>query len=77
MRAFVQTSGFPGGTVVKNPPANAVDARDVGSIHGLGRSPGEGNGNSIQYSFLKKTIDRGAWRATVHGVAKSQTRLRD
>ena len=77
MRAFVQTSGFPGGTVVKNPPANAVDARDVGSIHGLGRSPGEGNGNSIQYSFLKKTRDRGAWRATVHGVAKSQTRLRD
>ena len=63
--------------MVKNPPANAVDARDVGSIHGLGRSPGEGNGNSIQYSFLKKTIDRGAWRATVHGVAKSQTRLRD
>ena len=77
MRAFVQTSGFPGGTVVKNPPANAVDARDDGSIHGLGRSPGEGNGNSIQYSFLKKTIDRGAWRATVHGVEKSQTRLRD
>ena len=69
--------GFPGGTMVKNPPANARDARDVGSIHGLGRSLGERDGNPIQYSFLEKTIDRGAWRATVHGVAKSQTRLRD
>jgi len=77
LRASVHTRGFPGGTVVKNPPANAGDARDVDSIHGLGRSPGEGNGNSIQYSVLEKTIDRGAWRATVHGVAKSQTRLRD
>ena len=63
--------------MVKNLSANTGDTRDLGSIPGLGRSPGEGNGNSIQYSFLKKTIDRGAWRATVHGVAKSQTRLRD
>ena len=63
--------------MVKNPPASAIDARDVGSIHGLGRSLGEEDGNPIQYSFLEKTIDRGAWRATVHGVAKSQTRLRD
>ena len=53
---------FPGGTVVKNPPANVGDA---GSIPGLGRSPGVGNGNPLQYSFLEKYVDRGAWRATV------------
>ena len=63
--------------MVKNPPANAVDARDMGSVPGLGRSPGEGNGNPLQYSFLEKTINRRALRAIVHGVAKSQTRLRD
>ena len=59
--------------VVKNPPANAGDARDVGSIPGLGRSSGEGNGNPLQYSCLEKSMDRGAWWATVHGVAKSWT----
>ena len=64
--------GFPGGSVVKNPPANA---EDVGSIPGSGRSPGEGNGNPLQYSCLGNSTDREAWRATVHGVAKSRTQL--
>ena len=62
--------------MVKNPPANAGDTGDAGSIPGLGRSPGVGNGNPLQYSCLEDPMDRGAWRATVHGVAKSQTRLR-
>ena len=65
--------GFPGGTVVKNPPVNAGDIRDVGSIPGLGRSPGGGNSNPLQYTCLGNPTDRGAWRATVHGVANSQT----
>ena len=59
--------------VVKNPPANAGVARNVGSIPGLRRSPGEGNGNPLQYSFLENSMDRGAWQGTVHGVAKSRT----
>ena len=63
--------------VVKNPPANAEDIRDRGSISGSGRSPGEGNGNSLQYSSLENPMDRGAWWATVHGVAESQTQLSD
>ena len=58
---------------VKNLPANAGDVRDQGSIPGLGRSPGEGNDNSLQYSCQEKPMDRGAWWATVCGVAKSQT----
>ena len=58
---------FPGVSVVKNPPANAGD---VGLIPGLGRSPGEGNGNPLQYSCLENRMDRGAWQATVHGIAK-------
>ena len=67
--------GFPGGSVVKNPPANAGD---MGSSPGLGRSPGEGNGDPLQYSCLRGNLmDRGAWRATVHGVAMSQTWLSD
>ena len=61
--------------MVKNPPANAGDSRVMGSIPGLGRSPGDGNGNPIQYSCLGNPMDRGAWQATVLGVAKSQTRL--
>ena len=65
--------GFPGGSVVKNLPANAGDIRDVGSIPGSGISPGEGNGNLIQYPCLENPMDRGTWRATVHGVAKSRT----
>ena len=56
------------GLVVKNPPANAEDLRDLGSIPGLGRSLGEGTGNSLQYSCLESPVDRGAWRATVHMV---------
>ena len=59
--------------MVKNPPANARDVKVKGSIPGSGRSPGVGNGNPFQYFCLENCIDRGAWRATVHGVAKSQT----
>ena len=59
---------------VKNPPA---DAGDWGSIPGLGRFPGGGHGNPLEYSCLENPMDRGAWRATVHGVAKSQTRPND
>ena len=62
--------------LVKNPPANARDPRDAGSIPGLGRSPGEGNGNPLQYSCLENPMDRGAWWAAVHGVTKSQTQLK-
>ena len=68
-------TGFPCGSVVKNLPANAGDARDTGSIPGLYRSPGEGNGNPLQYSCLGNSTGRGAWWATVHGVAKSPTPL--
>ena len=66
--------GFPGGSVVKNPTANTGD---VGLIPGLGRSAGEGNGTPLQYSCLENPMDGGAWWATVHGVAKSQTQLSD
>ena len=59
--------------VVKNPPANAGDAGDVDSVPGLGRSPGEGDGNLLQYSCLEKSMNREAWWATVHGVTKSRT----
>ena len=59
--------------VVKNRSANAGDIRDVGLIPWLGRSPGGGHGNSLQYSCWKNPMDRGAWRATVHWIAKSQT----
>ena len=61
--------GFPGGSVVKNLPASEGD---TGPIPGLGRSPGESNGSPFQYSCLENFMDRGAWRATVHGVAKSR-----
>ena len=60
--------GFPSDSVVKNLPANPGD---LDSIPGLGRSPGEGNGNSLQYSCLRNPMDRGAWRATVHEVARA------
>ena len=63
---------FPGGSVVKNPSASAGDP---GSIPGLGGSPGEGQGNPLHYYCLETLVDRGAWWATAHGVAKSQTRL--
>ena len=62
--------------VVKDPLANVGDIRDVGLIPGLGRSPGEGNGNPSQYSCLKNPMERGAWWATVHRVAKSWTQLK-
>ena len=62
--------------VVKNPPATSGDIRDMGSIPESGRSPGERNGNPIQYSCLEYPTDRGAWWATVHGVAKSQAWLK-
>ena len=62
--------------MVKNPPANAGDVRDSGLIPGLRRSPGEGNGNPLQYSCLENPMDRGTWQATVHGVAKRWTRLK-
>ena len=63
--------GFPGGTVLKNLPANTGDSRDLGSICGLGRSPGIGNGNPVQYSCLEDSMNRGAWRATVHGAQRT------
>ena len=59
--------------VIKNPPASAGDIRDEGSIPGSGRCPGVGNGNPLQYSCLENPMDRGAWRATVHEVAKLGT----
>ena len=65
---------FPGGSEVK---ASACNAGDLGSIPGSGRSPGEGNGNPLQYSCLENPMDRGAWWATVHGVIKSWARLSD
>ena len=66
--------GSPGSSEVK---VSACNAGDLGSIPGLGRSPGEGNGNPLQYSCLENPMDRGAWWAAVHGVAKSWTRLSD
>ena len=71
---------FPGGSDVKRLPAvreTGVRSGDRGSIPGLGISPGEGNGNPLQYFCLENPMDRGAWWATVHGVAKSRTRLSD
>ena len=66
-RIGIELRGFPRGSVVQDLPANAGD---VGSIPGLGRSPGDGNGNTLQYSHLGNPIDRGAWQATVHDVTK-------
>ena len=63
------------GQLVKNPPANAGDSRDVGLIPGLGGSLGEGNGNSLRCSCLENSMDGRAWQATVHGVTKNQTQL--
>ena len=72
---FFPTQGFPDGSVVKNPPVNAGDTGDAGSSPRSGKSPGERNGNLLQCSCLENPMDRGAWQATVHGVAQSQTRL--
>ena len=74
MLCVYQVFGFPVGSVVKNPPANAGY---VGLLHGSGRSPGEENGNPLQYSCLGNPTDRGVWRTTVQGVAKSQIQLSD
>ena len=63
--------------VAKNPTANAGEVRDPGSIPGSGRSPGGGHSNPLQCSCLENPMDRGAWRAIVHGVSKSGTRLSD
>ena len=68
--------GFPGGSVVENPPANAGDVRDIGLIPGSGRSPGGGNGNRLQSSCLQDPMDRGAWQTTVQGVSGNQTQLK-
>ena len=65
---------FPGGSDGK---VSASNVGDPGVIPGSGKSPGAGNGNLLQYSCLENSMDRGAWRATVHGVAKSRTRLND
>ena len=75
LKADYPSLGFPGGAEVKNLPANAGDARDTGSIPGLGKSPRVGNGNPLQYSCLEDFMDRGAWWATGHGVTESRTQL--
>ena len=67
---FMANTGFPGGSDSKE---SACNAGDLGSIPGLGRSSGEGNGYPLQYSCLENSMDRGAWQAIVHGVAKSWT----
>ena len=72
---IIISQGFPGGSVVKNLPANAGGTGDAGSIPRSGRSLRGGNGNPLQYSCLENPINRGAWHATVHGVTKSHTQL--
>ena len=67
MKIVIINEDFPGGSMVKNPPTNAGD---MGSIPGLGRSPGIGNSNLLQYSCLGNPMDIGAWQATVHRVSK-------
>ena len=66
---------FQDGTMIKNPPDNAGDAGDKGSIPGLGRSPGGGNENPLQYFYLENSLDTRAWKTTVHGITKSWTQL--
>ena len=73
-RIHIYMWDFPGGSVVKNLPANAGN---TGTIPGFGRSPGGGNGNPLQYSWLENLMDRGAWGPTVHAVIKSRTQLSD
>ena len=67
--------GFPGGLMVKSPPANAGGTGDIGSVPGSGRSPGERNGYALQCPRLESPTDGGAWQAMVHGVTQSQTQL--
>ena len=71
---FIEVLGFPGGSDGKE---SACNVGDLGSISHSGRSPGEGHGNRLQYSYLENSKDRGAWWATVYGVAKSRTQLND
>ena len=71
---IIRIGGFPGGSEVK---ASACNAGDPGLIPGSGRSPGEGNGNPLQHSCMENPMEGGAYQATVHGVAKSRTRLSD
>ena len=71
-----ETKGFPSGVSAEVPSANKGDERDAGLIPGSGRSPGGGHGNPLQYSCLENPMDRGAWQVTVHGVRRSQTRLK-
>ena len=73
--AVPNLQGFPGGSVVKNPPANAEEAGDADSIPGLGRSPGGGHSNPLGCSCLENPMDRGDWWATVHRVSKNQIQL--
>ena len=70
-------TGFPGGPLVKNLSTNAGDVRDTGSVPGLERSPGIGNGNPLQYSYLENSMDKRAWHVIVHEVTKNQIRLGD
>ena len=72
---YLEARGFSGGAVVKNLPAKAGEAKDVGSVPGSGSSPGEGTSNPLQNFCLENSMDRGVWLATVHGVAKSRTQL--
>ena len=67
---------FPGGSVDKESACSAGDSGNMGSILELGRSPEGGHGNTLQYSCLENPMDKGAWRATAHGITKSQTRLK-
>ena len=73
MVKYADLRGFPGGSLVRNLPANAGAVRDLGLIPGSERSPGGGNGNLLQYSCLENPMDRGAWRATVHRIAESDS----
>ena len=66
--------GFPGGSVLKNLPANVGDARNAGLIPGSGKAPGGGHGNPLQYSCLGNPVYRGAWQATVHGTEHTHTK---
>ena len=72
LRSVIRKLGIPGGSDGKE---SAYNVGDLGLIPRLGRSPGGGNGNPLQYSGLENPMDRGAWRATIHGVAESQTQL--
>ena len=74
---LVQTVGLWGFPYVSDSEESACNPGDLGTIHGSGRSPGEGNCNLLQYSYLGNPMDRGAWQSIVHGIAKSWTRLSD